>query len=239
MSPPTSTETTTLPSHTTKNNKHIYINRVETGSVNLPVGSFPTHCDSLSSITADDASRATTAWLDAFNTALAKGDFQALVADLFVPDEPYWRDHLVLSWDFHTLHSAPRISSFLTESNRGAQLTALTLDATHPPDPRRAPHETIIDDVGAITGIEAFLSVETKTGRGRGVLRLVRQGGEWRCFTLFTTLTELKGFEEPVGRRRPEGVVHGADPKRRNWKERREAEGEFEEREPAVVVMGE
>jgi len=214
------------------------VNRVETGSVNLPVGSFPTNCDDVT-VSPEEASQITSDWLTSFAAATAQGDFGSLVDKLFVSDEAYWRDHLVLSWDFHTLYKPSKIAAFLTEEQRGQQLSSLSLDATNPNDPRLAPQETVIDDVGAIKGVEAFLAVETKTGRGRGVLRLVKQRGEWKCFTLFTTLTELKGFEEPTGSRRPNGVQHGADPKRRNWAERRQAEIEWQDEEPSVIVMGE
>lgn len=239
MSPPSATETTTtstLPRHSSK--KHIYVNRVETGSVNLPVGSFPKDCDSVT-VSSEEASKITQEWLKSFNASIEKGDFNSLVDTLFVSDEPYWRDHLVLSWDFHTLHKPSEITAFLTQDQRGKQLTKLFLDATNPNEPRLAPHEEEIDDVGAIKGVEAFLAVETQTGRGRGLLRLVKQKGEWKCFTLFTTLTELKGFEEPIGSRRANGVQHGADPKRRNWAEKRQAEIEWQDEEPSVIVMGE
>jgi len=239
MSPPSATETTTtsaLPDRGSSN-KHIYVNRVETGSVNLPVGSFPSDCDEIT-VSPEEASKITQEWLTSFNACIKKGDFDTLVHTLFVSDEPYWRDHLTLSWDFHTLHTASKIAAFLNQDQRGKQLTKLSLNATNPNEPRLAPHEEEIDDVGAIKGIEAFLAVETKTGRGRGMLRLVKQKGEWKCFTLFTTLTELKGFEEPIGERRANGVQHGADPKRRNWAEKRQAEIQWQDEEPAVIVMG-
>ena len=55
--------------------------------------------------------------------------------------------------------------------------------------------------------------------RGRGHLRL-RGGKAW---TLLTTMTELKGFEERKGERRDKGAEHGVQPGRKTWLERRQA----------------
>ena len=56
--------------------------------------------------------------------------------------------------------------------------------------------------------VTAWILFETATGRGRGHLRLLGD----LAWTLLTTLTELKGFEEPKNFRRPKGAEHGANP---------------------------
>src|SRR5690606_38981244 len=55
-----------------------------------------------------------------------------------------------------------------------------------------------------IAVVEAIFQFETATGRGMGVLRmpLAQPGKVW---TFSTSLRELKGYEEPVGPRRPDG----------------------------------
>ena len=73
-------------------------------------------------------------------------------------------------------------------------------------------------EAGGIT--EAWIDFETAAGRGRGHLRL-RDG---RCWTLLTTLYELKGYEEPQGPARPKGAEHGANRGRTTWQEKREQE---------------
>ena len=59
-----------------------------------------------------------------------------------------------------------------------------------------------------------------RVARGRGHLRL-RDGKAW---TLLTTMTELKGFEETKGERRVKGAEHGVQPGRKTWLERRQEE---------------
>ncbi len=70
------------------------------------------------------------------------------------------------------------------------------------------------------------------------MVRLVDGPGGWKAFTLFTALYELKGFEEALGARRPEGVAHGTEKSRKSWKDRREEEVEFAREEPAVLIVG-
>ncbi len=45
----------------------------------------------------------------------------------------------------------------------------------------------------------AWITFETATGRCSGLLRLTGDQGAW---TLLTTLDELKGYEEPLSKRR-------------------------------------
>lgn len=68
--------------------------------------------------------------------------------------------------------------------------------------------------------ITAWIAFETKAGRGSGLLRLV----DGKAFTLLTMLDELKGHEEPINDRRPNGVRHGAFRDRVTWAESRDRE---------------
>jgi len=207
--------------------------RVETGSVNIAVAKFPS-CDDVS-VSAPDALVIAQEWVAKFSKCLLAHDYDTLLKDLFVDDKCYWRDHLALDWDFRTLHGADKIKEYLHQGKRGEQLVKVELDTSKP---HLAPHAETIDDKDAIHGVEVFLNLETKIGRGRGVVRLVKQKGHWKAFTLFTTLQELHGHEEPTGLRRPQGVQHGHNPLRKNWAERRKAEQDFEAQEPAVLVLG-
>jgi putative flavoprotein involved in K+ transport len=60
------------------------------------------------------------------------------------------------------------------------------------------------------------------------------------CWTLLTTLYELKGYEERHGPSRPKGVQHGADPARTTWLEDREHEaaGLGLAEQPYVLIVG-
>ena len=83
---------------------------------------------------------------------------------------------------------------------------------------------------------EAWVTFETAVARGRGHVRL-RDGA---CWTLLTTMTELKGHEERKGPQREKGVVHGAVRDRRTWLERRQAEAAElgYEHQPYCVIVG-
>jgi putative flavoprotein involved in K+ transport len=61
-----------------------------------------------------------------------------------------------------------------------------------------------------------------------------------RIWTLLTTMSELKGHEEPVGFDRPMGAKHGAERNRKTWKEEREAEAQElgYSRQPYCVIVG-
>jgi putative flavoprotein involved in K+ transport len=61
-----------------------------------------------------------------------------------------------------------------------------------------------------------------------------------KIWTLLTSLSELKGFEEPLGFERPLGAKHGAGKHRSTWKEEIEAEREAlgHTTPPYVVIVG-
>jgi hypothetical protein len=131
--------------------------RVEVGSVNIPVGSFP---GSASSIPSNPGAIATRL-VSQFNESLSKRQFSD-TARLFLPGG-YWRDHLALSWDLHTLKGREQIQTFLDGESR---LTNVEIDSS---TPFRAAHFGPIDGFGDVNGIEFFIKLETEIGRGRGV----------------------------------------------------------------------
>lgn len=158
-------------------------------------------------------------WLADLDRALAAGDIQAAV-DLFEP-EGYWRDLLTFTWNIKTMEGRPAIRAMLET----------TLGRTRPAGWRLIGEATEEDGI-----VLAWFTFETALARGRGILRL--RGG--RCRTLLTAMQDLKGFEEPLGPTRPQGLVHQADRNRRTWSEERRAESEslgFTE-QPYVVVVG-
>ncbi|MFA6156703.1 NAD(P)-binding domain-containing protein [Mesorhizobium sp.] len=144
-----------------------------------------------------------TAWLDSLAKALAAGDV-ASAANLFV-DDCYWRDLLTFTWNVTTMEGRDAIADMLRATLATTRPTAwqLTGEATA--------------DEGTI---EAWFTFETAVAWGQGIMRL-RDG---RCRTLFTAMTDLKGFEERKGAARPLGVRHKADPERETWTEARARE---------------
>ncbi|QGA17202.1 hypothetical protein EYB26_004872 [Talaromyces marneffei] len=209
-------------------------NRVEPGSVNIPIGKFPctTFPNPSSSPTAGEIASKLIA---DFNQALANKDVHA-ISQLFLPNG-YWRDHLGLSWDFHTLAGQEKISNFLTTN--GIRLTKIEIDTSKA---SRAPHFGPIDGgLGKVHGVEFFIKFTSDVGSGQGVARVAEESsspGQWRFFMLSTTLFELAGHERPINHFRPKGVEHGGDPNRQNWKDRRASEINFENTQPQVVIVG-
>ncbi|MEI9415627.1 NAD(P)/FAD-dependent oxidoreductase [Mesorhizobium sp. Cs1321R2N1] len=148
-------------------------------------------------------SKQAAAWLDSFSQALESGDVSA-ASNLFV-DDCYWRDLLTFTWNITTMEGRDAIADMLKS----------TLATTKPAAWQLSGEAT--SDEGTI---EAWFTFETAVATGQGIMRL-RDG---RCRTLFTAMTDLKGFEERKGAARPLGVRHKADPERETWSEARARE---------------
>ncbi|GAT02140.1 flavoprotein [Mycolicibacterium fortuitum subsp. acetamidolyticum] len=162
-------------------------------------------------------------WLADFESALADRDIERVVGK-FATDS-FWRDLVSFTWNLKTVEGRDGIADMLT-----ARL--------HDTDPSRfRTSETPTEEFdGEHVVTSAFIEFETATGRGKGHLRLRDELG----WTLLTTLQELKGHEERKGANRPLGAVHGSDPDRRSWAEKRLDEdltlGYTEQ--PYTVVIG-
>jgi putative flavoprotein involved in K+ transport len=168
---------------------------------------------------ASAAASATNEWLTAFQQALTARDADAAAA-LFA-DQSYWRDIVSFTWNITTVEGGAGV----------ADLLRATLDDVDPAGFRVT--EEPAEEDGVIT---AWIAFETKAGRGSGLLRLV----VGKAFTLLTTLDELKGHEEPVNDRRPNGVRHGAFRDRVTWAESRarEATELGYTVQPEVLIIG-
>jgi hypothetical protein len=201
---------------------------VEPGSVNIPIADL----SAVPTSKPDDARSVASEWVAAFNDAIQNRKYANLL-DLFL-EESYWRDHLALAWDFQTLKGPKKIIEFLKHSKNGNRLKSVAIDDS---SPFRAPH--VAGFGGKSQGVETFLTVETDVGSGLGLAKLVEDRGKWKAFTLFTSMRELKGHEEATFGRRPQGVDHGGKPGRKNWQERRVADSNFENSDPAVLIVGE
>ena len=160
-----------------------------------------------------------TAWLSSFDSALTGSDIAGATA-LF-DTECYWRDLISFTWNIKTQESQDEISAMLH-----AQLPHV--------QPSNWQIEGEASAAGGVT--EGWFTFETAVARGRGQLRLKGD----KCWTLLTTMVELKGFEEKRGPTREKGVVHGADKARQTWLERKQQE-EAElgyTQQPYVVIIG-
>ena len=170
-------------------------------------------------LTAQTADQVLATWLDRFNAALADQDVGA-VADLFTTD-CYWRDLVALTWNLKTVEGREGVRDMLTHTLRRARPGGF--HATEP--------ATEADGV-----VDGWLAFETGVGRGRGHVRL-KDGQAW---TLLTTLSELKGHEEPAGTMRPKGAEHGVNAHRQSWLERRRREASElgYSTQPEVLIIG-
>lgn len=125
-----------------------------------------------------------------------------------------------------------KISDFLVD---GCPLTQIEIDKS---TPYRSPQFGAFDGTGDVKGVQFFFNFTSKTGVGQGLARLAEKDGQWKIFTFFTTLRDIKGHEEATYHRRPKGVEHGGKPDRKNWQERRTAAINFQGKEPTVLIVG-
>ena len=163
--------------------------------------------------------QAASVWLADFNNALESQDVDAVMA-LF-GDDSYWRDLVAFTWNIRTQEGPDAIRKMLQ-----ARLADV--------NPSNFKVEGQATEAGGV--IDAWFTFETAVARGRGHLRL-KEGKAW---TLLTTMTELKGFEEKKGANRLKGAEHGVQPGRKTWAEMREQEAAtlgFTE-QPYVVIVG-
>jgi putative flavoprotein involved in K+ transport len=170
------------------------------------------------------ASGAVTRWLADFEKALADPDDEALGA-LFRPDA-HWRDLLAFTWRVRTLSGAARIADTLKQPGTGASGFEIAPGRTPPRLVTRAGAEVI----------EAIFRFETSSARCHGVVRLMPEGH--KAWTLLTAVDEFKGHEEAIGPRRPRGAAYSRDFSGPNWLDKRKAAAAYEDREPAVLVVG-
>lgn len=160
-------------------------------------------------------------WLSSFAGALADEDIDSAVAHF--DDDCYWRDFLTFTWNLDTSEGPDKIRSMLSS----------TLSDTKPAN------WVLEGDATSADGVtEGWLTFETAVARGRGHVRLKGD----KCWTLLTTMLELKGHEEANDNNgtREMGVEHGAFTGRKNWLERKQQE-EAElgyDRQPYCLVIG-
>lgn len=127
--------------------------------------------------------------------------------DLAFHEECTWRDFLAYTWTLQTLEGKAAIRAMVHDCAGRCAIGDLRVEEVH-----RDPE-----------GFDAcWFSFSTSAGRGIGHLRLI-QG---LCWTLFTTLQSLHGFEEKTGRlgSRERGTAHGAQRGRETWLESRQRE---------------
>lgn len=174
-------------------------------------------------------------WLSSLEAIFRSGDFSH-IKDIFNEDS-WWRDIISLQWDFRTIHGRENIERFLGENRAHGPIACFKLQE----DGHFQPKLEIVKEDTGFAWISSLFHFETRIGRGSGVLRLTQEEpGQWKAFSVYTSLQELKGFEEPLGESRaygtldsmPGGVENGT------WLERRQRQLDFLDHEPEVLVIG-
>lgn len=172
-------------------------------------------------MTTEKNQQAVAAILEQLEAAMRVGDSNA-AANLF-EENSYWRDLVMFTWNLKTMEGREQIRAMLD-----AQLGAVK------PVTLRLAEKDETTEAGGV--VQSWISIETNVARGVGFIR-VRNGKIW---TLLTTMSELKGYEEAKGPQRPMGAVHGVTTNRRSWAEDRESElSELGySRQPYCLVIG-
>jgi hypothetical protein len=182
----------------------------------------------------------------------AEGIFECWLADLaaatehrnaeafasLMIEDGYWRDILSFTWQRPTFRGRAAIASAFSVTGGVAQARNIRLAGTRTP-PRFARRSG--RDV-----VEGWFDFDTVVGKGTGFARLVYddehpdanglpQGHAW---LLLTTLQALHGFEEKIGDRRPSGEHYSKIESALSWRQHREAEACFADRNPEVLIVG-
>ena len=168
------------------------------------------------------------AWLAGFEAALASRDV-ARIGALFHPD-CQWRDIVAFTW-----HLTPTEGREAVASRLAREQARIGAHGFHLPEDRRAPRKVV--RLG-IESIEAIFAFKTADGRGAGLLRLSPSADGMAAWHISTTLESLDGSEEKTGDNRPTGSAYSRNFGGDNWADVRRKAAAYEDREPAVLVIG-
>ena len=172
-----------------------------------------------------------TRWLLLFEQALSSASFDTL-RELFHED-CHWRDLLAATWEVKTVSGLRNILALIESFTPDTRPYGFQITQDH-----AAPRAVARAGVEVI---EAIFCFETRVGRCFGVIRLTpptSNTDQLKAWSLLTKLEEIKGFEEQLDRNRPSGESYSRDFKGPNWRDLRDIDVRYEERSPAVIVIG-
>ena len=169
-----------------------------------------------------------TSWLQSFERALAAQDLPGL-EHLWLSG-CHWRDVLGMHWDIDTISGQDRVCAALLQRAMQAHPRNWSLAQG-----KFQELSLIRVDDGALI---ALLKFETDTGPGEGVLRLVKDGHSLKALSLMTSLIEIRGHEEKFKKRLETRDKFSRSFLGLNWLEKRQKEASFEDRDPAVLIVG-
>ena len=172
-----------------------------------------------------------TRWLLLFEQALSSASSETL-RELFHED-CHWRDLLAATWEVKTVSGLRNILALIESFTPDTRPYGFQITQDH-----AAPRAVARAGVEVI---EAIFCFETRVGRCFGVIRLTpptSNTDQLKAWSLLTKLEEIKGFEEQLDSNRPSGESYSRDFKGPNWRDLRDIDVRYEERSPAVVVIG-
>jgi len=158
-------------------------------------------------------------WIDAFGTALERGDIAAATA-LFHPDA-HWRDLLSFTWNIRTVCGQAAIADMLAGTLANA-----------------APRGWHMAGLPEHDGDRQSAWLGFATAAAQCTCRVTLRDG--RATVLFTAIADLTDHPEALGPTRPPGVAHRAVRGRQTWTEAREVRRARLGRQdqPHVVIIG-
>lgn len=168
-----------------------------------------------------DVTAVAAAFVDKLGAALSSSDGKAL-ADLLLPTG-YWRDVLAFTHDFRCF-SQPGIPTVFGDIVPEQHVRNVKV-ADLPPPEAQTPYPDL-------AWVKVHFSFDAVVGRCGGVARLVQRNGEWKAWTLFTTIEELAGHFQKFGYHRPYGEHNAMEP----HDEKRAREREFADHDPDVLI---
>jgi putative flavoprotein involved in K+ transport len=167
-------------------------------------------------------------WLKSFGDALQSAD--AAGAARHFASEGHWRDVLAFTWRIGTETGVAAIEAAL----------APTLSRTEPHHfhiPGERSQARRVKRAG-VDCIEAIFEFETAAGRANGVVRLIEEDGEWRIWTLLTTLEELNGYPDGRPRAVSDAEKYSRDFGGENWLDQRRKALAYTDHDPTVLIVG-
>ncbi len=177
------------------------------------------------------APEAAQAWFGNLEATFGAQDTAAAIA-LFLPDG-LWRDVLAFTWNIQSMSGRDGIAATLN-----ANLARTKPRNFHIPESRTPPRWVSRAGTDCIETLFAF---ETSVGACAGVVRLVpdpQAPGQLLAWTLSTNLQEIRGHEEAF-KQRDYHDPHGTrDFGAENWLDRRKRARAYDDRDPAVLVVG-
>ncbi|KZO89563.1 monooxygenase protein [Calocera viscosa TUFC12733] len=167
-----------------------------------------------------DATQVAKEWLEQFAKAVETADADAF-ATAFL-SEGWWRDKVVFTWDQRSIQGHDAIKRAFIATGPRTAATGFELGDIPP---------VLASPYPGLSFVQAHFRFTTKVAIASGIVNLVPYKGTWKAWTVLTLLEDLKDFPEKP---RPRGT----NPKYTTWAEQREAETEFKDSDPTVIIIG-